>query len=227
MYSLKHHLRQLILAKNARPDIDIQALIEKRHKDAEQKVFRATASSAPATPAGLAPTSDGEESRQNQIASVRRYNSGNRVRRVIDSDSENSVSGTTTRKQAHRETENSYTGYFSVELRLYRKTDHTQSGANGPVLPNGPWFLTSDCITSHDCFARICKEIGTDCSFMIFRLPEDMSHESRMRIDRGSDNSEVAFQRVLDIFRKSKSFPGEPQYHSVEVEVGLDMPLDY
>jgi hypothetical protein len=61
---------------------------------------------------------------------------------------------------------------------------------------------------------------------MMFRLPEDVLHESSVRIDRGSDNSEVVFQQVLDIFQKAKRFPGEPQYHLVKVEVGLDMPLD-
>jgi hypothetical protein len=31
---------------------------------------------------------------------------------------------------------------------------------------------------------------------------------------------------LLDIFSKAKKFPGEPQYRSVEVEVGLDMLLE-
>jgi hypothetical protein len=150
MHSLKHRLRQLILAKNARPDVDIQALIEKRHKDAKRKVFRTTTSSALATAAGMAPTSDGKEPRQDQTASVRRYNPGNCVRIVIESDSEDSVIGTTTRRQANLESATSHAGYSSVELRLYRKTDSTRSGANGSVLPYGPCFLISDCITSQD-----------------------------------------------------------------------------
>jgi hypothetical protein len=203
MYSLKSHLRRIILAKSARADVDIQALIEKTHRDARQKVFRTT-SSGTTTPAEKPVASDKNESRQSQEAPVCRLQNGGQFRKVIDSDSEDSVIGTTTRRQAIRETATSQKSYDSVELRLYRKTNPTRPDPNGPVLPYGPCFLTSDCITSHDCFARICEEIGTDCSFMIFRLPEDMSHESSIRIDRGSGNSEVLFQRVLDIFGRRR-----------------------
>jgi hypothetical protein len=59
---------------------------------------------------------------------------------------------------------------------------------------------------------------------MIFELPEDMSLKGRIRVDRGSQAGENAFQEVLRTFRKAKKFPGEPQYRSVEVEVGFDVP---
>jgi hypothetical protein len=142
-----------------------------------------------------------------------------------DSESEDSVIGATTRRRAHLEL-SPYTDFSSVELRLYRKLTLAPTGEIGPVFPYGSVFLTPDCTTSSNCFTRICEKIRTDCGFMVFRLPEDMSMESSVRLDRGSTNAETTFQRVLDIFRKAKRFPGEPQYRSVEVEVGLDMPRD-
>jgi len=100
----------------------------------------------------------------------------------------------------------------------------TFPGAYGPVVPYGSMFLTPDCITSRDCFNRICDKIQTDCSFIVLQLPADMEGQSGgLRLDRGASDSETIFQRVLEIFRKAKKFPGEPQYRSVEVEVGLDM----
>lgn len=224
--SIKSHLRRLILAKTARPDINVQALIEKRHKDANLKVFRTTTSSLPATPTTIPDASSITQLLSPQTTPARRDTIADCFQEMDDSKSGDSVLGTTTRRRAVQEAGNSHTGYSSVELRLYRRIDPNRPGNNGPVYPYGPWFLTSDCTTSHDCFTRICERIGTDCSFMVFRLPEDMSQEGSIRLDRGSGHSEALFQRVLEVFRKAKTYPGEPQYHSVEVEVGLDMPLD-
>jgi hypothetical protein len=82
------------------------------------------------------------------------------------------------------------------------------------------------CTTAHDCFNRVCQQISTDCSFMIFQLPEDMSLKGSMQLQRESGDAQTNFQVLLDIFSKAKKFPGEPQYRSVEVEVGLDMLLE-
>jgi hypothetical protein len=152
-----------------------------------------TTSSAPGTLAGLIPSSEVSESRQTQTAPVRRYTSGDRFQGVVDSDSDDSVTGTATRRQAILESATSHTGYSSVEPRLYHRTNPTLPGINSPVYPHGPWFLTSDCTTSHDYFARICERIGNDCSFMIIRLPVDMSQDSSIRLDRCSGHSELVF----------------------------------
>lgn len=143
-----------------------------------------------------------------------------------DSESEDSVIGTSTRRRALVGATTTHTGFSSVELRLYRKTSTTLPGAYGPVKPYGPWFLTTDCTTAHDCFTRICEKIETDCSFVVFHLPEDMSFDRSVRVNRGSGDAESTFRRVLEIFRSAKEFPGEPGYRSVEVEVGLDLPAD-
>jgi hypothetical protein len=137
-------------------------------------------------------------------------------------DSEDSVLGTTT----PRKTVSSHTGYTSVELRLYRITNDSIPGASGPVFPYDEMFLPNHCPSAEDCFKRICEHTKTDCSFMVFHLPEHMSQEGSVRIDRGSPAGEETFQRVLGFFQRAKKFPGEPQYHSVEVEVGLDMLVD-
>jgi hypothetical protein len=39
-FRLLFHLRKLILSKNARPSTDFNALIEKRHRDANLKIFK-------------------------------------------------------------------------------------------------------------------------------------------------------------------------------------------
>jgi hypothetical protein len=141
------------------------------------------------------------------------------------SDSEDSIMGATTRQRAFLETENSHKGFASVQLRLYRKTKPNLLGTNGPVFAYEPLFIGSDCTTAYDCFNSVCEQIATDCSFMIFELPEDMSQNGSVRLDRGSSNAETTFQRVRSVFRRAKRFPGNPQYRSVEVEIGLDMPL--
>lgn len=199
LYRLKDGLRNLILAKKARPDIDVQALIEKRHKDAHMKLFGKSVANTPAPVP-------------------------NHMNADSASESEDSVMGTTTKRGCIQGSASSQTGYSSVQLRLYRSVDDSLASVTGPTFSCGPMMLTADCTKSHDCFRRICEHIATDCSFMIFELPEDMSFRGRIRVDRGSQAGETAFQEVLAIFRKAKKFPGEPQYRSVEVEVGLDVP---
>jgi hypothetical protein len=197
---LKDGLRNLILAKKARPDIDVQALIEKRHKDANMKMFRRGSA--------IIPTTIQDEVNADSV-----------------SESEDSVMGDTTTSRTVQDTTSSHTSYPIVELRLYRSDHHSLASVTGPTFAYKPMLLPADCTTSHDCFRRVCEHIATDCSFMVFRLPEDMSLEGRIRVDRGSQAVENTFQKVLGIFRKAKRFPGEPQYRSVEVEVGLEMPL--
>jgi hypothetical protein len=87
-------------------------------------------------------------------------------------------------------------------------------------------MLVTNAMTSDDCFTRICEKIESDCSFMIFQLPEDMSTNDRVRIDRGCEKSETAFQRVLYTLQKARKFPCGPPHRSVEVEIGLEVSDD-
>ncbi|KAF2026177.1 hypothetical protein EK21DRAFT_39146, partial [Setomelanomma holmii] len=219
---LKDRMRHLILAKRANSSTNVQALIGKRHKDARLKVLKTTGSSA-------STGSSRKRARGSGVSRVPRssfvsYDSSLDIDDDDDtngdSESEDSVIGYTPRQRAPPEAAKPQSNFSRVELRLYRRT--SISGPYGPVKPYGPWFLTSDCATAHKCFTRLCQEIKTDCSFMVFRLPEDMSMNGSVRVNRGAVDAEPKFQRVLEIFRKAKKFPGVPQYRSVEVEVGLD-----
>jgi hypothetical protein len=142
-----------------------------------------------------------------------------------NSESDDSVIGTTTRQRAF-ESVGPSTDFLSVELRLYRKTSFIHPNPYEPVMSYNRMFLTPDCISSLECFHRVCEQIDTDCSFMIFQLPEDMSLSGSMRLDRESGDAENIFQSLIAIFRRAKKFPGKPQYRSVEVEVGFDMPIE-
>jgi hypothetical protein len=193
-----------------------------RHQDARLKVPGTTPSSNPSTPVESALSHSPAEPQSSQKSAQRSY-LGQR-HEWDDSDTEDSVIGTTTRRRAFLETSASHTGFSSVELRLYRKTSITLTESHEPVHPYGSMFLTPECTTSRDCFNRICEKIQTDCDFMVFQLPEDMEGQPEgLRMNRGANDAEATFQRVLGIFRGAKRFPGETQYRSVEVEVGLDM----
>jgi hypothetical protein len=80
-------------------------------------------------------------------------------------------------------------------------------------------FLPLECTTSDDCFTRIYEKFSVECSALIFELPADMSYEGEVRVDR--QLGETAFQKLQEIFEEAnaKRYPGEPQYHSVEVRV--------
>jgi hypothetical protein len=142
------------------------------------------------------------------------------------SDSEDSVIGRSTQNHVLPKILRSHTSYSSVELRPYRITNGSLPSAIGGIIPYDEMFLSNQCPSAEDCFKRICEHIGTDCSFVVFHLPEHMSAEGSVRIDRGAPVGEETFQRVLGYFQKAEKFPGEPQYHSVEVEVGLDLPVE-
>jgi hypothetical protein len=143
----------------------------------------------------------------------------------VSSESDDSVIGTTTRRRAF-ETASASTGFSSIELRLYRKISSIRPSPYEPVLPYRPVFLMTDCASSLECFKCVREHIDTDCNFMLFQLPEDMSLRGSMRLDRESGDAEDIFQSLLAIFRNAKKFPGKPQYRSIEVEVGFEVPLE-
>jgi hypothetical protein len=219
MHRIKEGLRRLILAKRLTATTDIQALIEKRHKDANLKMFNSSKNSVKhkptrqTSPGGTRPS---QSPRDTPHSSMTNEKTG--------SNSEDSVMGATTRQRAFV-TASPNVNFSSVELRLYRRVKASRPNEL-VVISYGSFFLTPDCTTAHDCFNRVCQQISTDCSFMIFQLPEDMSLKGSMQLQRGSGDAQTNFQVLLDIFSEAKKFPGEPQYRSVEVEVGLDMLLE-
>jgi hypothetical protein len=169
---LKDRLRSLILAKNVRPGIGFQALVDMNHRDADMKALKGAQNSVLASPSKRPFLGDADESSVTATKPERRTGSTDRFDGVDtnDSDSDDSLIGTTTRRCAFLET-----GFSGVELRLYCKLTVSTPGSLGPVFSYGRMFLTPDCTTANDCFTRVCDKIKTDCSFMIFQLPEDMS----------------------------------------------------
>lgn len=82
-------------------------------------------------------------------------------------------------------------------------------------------MLPPECTTSDNCFGRINGQFSIDCSALVFELPADMLYEGDVRLDRNSHDGEAAFQRLRETLGKAKRYPGEPQYHSVEVRVEI------
>ncbi|KAH3981000.1 hypothetical protein HBH51_050050 [Parastagonospora nodorum] len=202
---LKSRLRRNILAKKIIHGVNYQAQMEKNAGGSESPALTTAKASSQTTPMRTLRRTFNETTHTND-----------------NSSSDDCVMRAPKRQQVIMETHSSYIGFSHVQLRLYRKTKLSSAGTNGPVLAFGSMFLKLDGTTSHDCFHRVCERISTDCNFMVFHFPEDMYQAGSIRLDRGSADSDATFQRVLSIFRTARKFPGDPQYRSLEVEVGLD-----
>lgn len=193
--ALKSRLRRNILAKKVIHGVDYQAQMEKKAGGSDSPTLKTVRQSYLTTLKGKLPGIDKEDSSM--------YSS------------DDSVIGPTTRQHDH---DSSHVGFSHVQLRLYRKID-----LSPPVLAFGSMFLKLYGTTSHDWFNLVCERISTNCSFMVFQFPEDMYQAGSIRLDRGSGDSDATYQRVHGIFRNARRFPGDPQYRSLEVEVGLDL----
>ncbi|KAF9697244.1 hypothetical protein EKO04_004786 [Ascochyta lentis] len=224
---LKGHLRNLILSKRARPDIDISALIEKRHKDANLKIFSNPQSDHTDTRPSKArkklkeTANEGEGTERSRKVSLTEENSSlTEAVGASSSASEDSVVDHSARRDIRAK---SASGSFQAALRLYRKCLPDELEYSKPSHFYGTSFLTDDLNSADKCFASICQHIDMDCTYMEFHPPEDMSLEGSIRIDRRSHSAEVTFQRVATMLREARKFPGEPSYRTIEVEVGSDI----
>jgi hypothetical protein len=83
-------------------------------------------------------------------------------------------------------------------------------------------MLADDIDSCEDLFTLICGKNEYTCSFMIFQLPEDMSMEDLVRIDRGSMESEVEFRRILAILKRVRRFPCGLLHLPVELKIGWE-----
>lgn len=215
------HLRSLILSKRARPDIDIDALVEKRHKDATLKIFNkpqlghleARQRKSNTKPI-RSKSGEGVGNRQ-QVSLTDQDSELTEVLDASSSDSEDPVISRSARGWNKAKSEP-----FQVALRLYRKTSSEEPQHIGPCYFYGTTFLVDDLDTLEKCFAHICHYVGANCTYMEFHLPEDMSLEGRIRIDRRFSVAKATFQRVLNMLQGARKFPGEPSYRTVEVEIG-------
>ena len=71
------------------------------------------------------------------------------------------------------------------------------------------------------CFAKLGEYIGAKLSYVEFHPPEDMSLESRICVNEGSEEADPLFERILTMLREARIFPGEPSYRTIEAEIGL------
>ncbi|KAF1842121.1 uncharacterized protein K460DRAFT_398191 [Cucurbitaria berberidis CBS 394.84] len=220
---LKRHMRAIVLCKEAGTDTNVEGLMAKTQRDSELNAHN-EASSAQVTPH--------KRQAHDTLPELSRHRRKMRIEQRSDEEntgelsSEDSTPGTKTRHQTRMKSKRSPEAQFKIELRLYRRTKQPIPPRLGPVWPCGTLFLTTEWNSSDHCFSQVCEQIETDCSFMVFQLPEDMSREGQVRLDRGSRDSEATFERILGIFRKAGKFPGKPQHRSVEVEVGLELPME-
>jgi hypothetical protein len=132
---------------------------------------------------------------------------------LSDSESDDAVLGTTTRRRARA----SSSSFSTVELRLYRRA----LGGTSATITYGSFMLPSECIALDDCFSRIQEQFSIDCSALVLELPADMSYEGDVRVAKDSHEGEIAFEQLRETFRSAKKYPEGPQYHSVEVRVEL------
>jgi hypothetical protein len=136
-------------------------------------------------------------------------------------ESEDSVLDSRIACQASNRNTNPSDPAFKVELRLYRSKKRRALVGPGTTWSYANLMLTEGAKSCEDLFVLICDEIEADCSFVIFHLPEDMSMEGSVRIDRESRESELLFRRIRSILQRARRFPCGPLRRSVEVEVGL------
>ncbi|KAF2473176.1 uncharacterized protein BDR25DRAFT_341326 [Lindgomyces ingoldianus] len=218
---LKQHLRSIILCKKDNsPNRDVDALINKK---GEKRAWRIT-KSAPVTPKrGLDRKGSIGRVAQSAFAVLHRLPSSSDdldLSSPPDTDTDDSVVGNRTRTKSLKKGINSKVHmHYPTQLRLY-KTSPTSGG-----YVSLPAIVLTGNETSDECFTRICQQTESDCSWIMFQFPEDMSPIPRIRVDRGSRGSEALFQSVLDIFRAAPRFPGDLT-RVVEVECGLDMLFD-
>lgn len=212
-------LRSWILRKQARADIDVDALIERRLVTKRRQKSGETTASNPQTrhqqgskrtlPSKRAGQRDAQTSQTDEDSAPSRA-----------SDAPSSDSEIDHRIRRRRVTRKA-SGSFEVALRLYRKTLEEEHASLGPCYPYGTVFLNDEFCSAAVCFAKLGEYIGAQLSYVEFHPPEDMSLESRIRVNEGSEEADSMFEGVLTMLRKARSFPGEPSYRTIEAEIGL------
>jgi len=205
-------MRNIILSKqNSRGRVDIDALIEKKDSGHSGRKIKSTPVT-PIDPKATPKTTNGLPVRRRKLATI-----------DIDDDStsssDNASVGIEMRRQAlQKSSALSGDSSLQIEMRLYQIT----STVFPPVLSLGNILIRGDC-TADECFSSISEHTDAYCNWMVFQLPEDLSPKAKMRVERGSRGSEMAFQGILELFRKAREVRGE-SLRAIEVEVALDDP---
>lgn len=218
-----NHLRSLILSKRAKPDIDIDALIEKRHKDPNLKIFNKP------DPGHSQTSKSKTKSRRKSAKSGGKVRSSRQILLTDENfdlsetagdsgaESEDSIVRPTARRRV-KALNTSLS--FQVALRLFRKISPEELLSTGPCYSYGTVFIDEKIDLAAHCFAYIDLHTDTRCAYIECHPPEDMSLRSRIRIDRDSEEADKTFEQVITMLREARKFPGEPSYRTVEVEIG-------
>ena len=212
-------MRSWILRKKARADIDVDALIEKRLVTKRRRISGELTASDPPTP-----------HRRGSKRKILSKRTGRRDARTSQTDedsapsrasdapgSDSEIDHRIRRRRVTREV----SGSFKVALRLYRKTLEEERASLGPCCPYGTVFLNDEFCSAAVCFAKLGEYIGAKLSYVEFHPPEDMSLESRICVNEGSEEADPLFERILTMLREARIFPGEPSYRTIEAEIGL------
>ena len=203
--SLKERLLAILLCQGASSETDSDFYTMKTHNDSETLEFDSDDTIA----MDILGTKRGSIDKINDETASQR------------TESEDSVLDSRATSQASNRNMNPSDPAFKVELRLYCSKKPRALVGPGTTWSYATLMLTERTKLCEDFFVLICDEIEADCSFVIFHLPEDMSMEGSVRIDRESRESEVLFRRIRSILQRARRFPCVRSRRSVEVEVGL------
>jgi hypothetical protein len=212
-------LRSWILRKQARADVDVDALIEKRLvTKSRQTSDELTASNPQARRRQGSKRRLPSKRTGRHDAQTSQTDEDSRPSSASDTPSSDSVVDHNIRR---RRVTRTVSGSFKVALRLYRKTLEEERASLGPCYPYSTIFLTDHFCSAADCFTKLGEYVGTKLSYVEFHPPEDMSLESRICVKEGSEEADSLFERVMTMLREARSFPGEPSYRTIEAEIGL------
>lgn len=152
------HLRKLILNKYVRPGTDFNALIEKRHKDANLKIFRT------ADPAESQTRTHTTVLKRKSAKSNTKVRNGRQVSLTDDSSDLSETAGDSTvesddsvvRPTARRRIETkSKSAPFRMALRLFRASLSRGRSSAGPSKSCGTMFIDNSIDTAARCFDHV------------------------------------------------------------------------
>jgi hypothetical protein len=215
--SLKERLLAILLCQGASSETDWKFYTMKTHNDSETLEFDPDDTIA----VDILGTKRGDIDNINDETASQRTESEEGETDNSFNESEDSVLDSRATSQASNRNTNPSDPAFKVELRLYCSKKRRARVGPGTTWSYTTLMLTERTKSCEDFFVLICDKIEADCSFVIFHLPEDMSMEGSVRIDRESRESEVLFRRIRSILQRARRFPCVRSRRSVEVEVGL------
>lgn len=113
------------------------------------------------------------------------------------------------------------TSGLNIALRLHRRSQPEEVEINGPCCSYGTMFLNDDTKSIAECFNKVEEHAHLKVTYIEFHPPEDMTLEGRIRINKGLEEADKTWKRVVTILQGARKFPAEPSYRTVETEIGV------